>query len=358
MRKIYVLLSALLWSASAMASSTVAYIYSSTNDWNGTNVYDAASDGKVTLVKGSPFATLGTMVGTNGKFFVTQGLDYVFSYAVESNGGIGKLVSEINTQLYSGVQCGIDANYSGQAELDHTGEYVYIMLNSDGSCAAIQTYKISNKGVLTFEGSTLLPYAYASLPAVTGNEKFAAGFNGCCGFYKYQRESSDGVLNYITATETDPFEAQPGVNPTPDPTDHLATIVQGDGYWQLASYTVDSHGDVESTNTDAEMPILEEDWNALKLDPTGKYLAVAIGTGVALYHFNGAKPITPFTNVIGDSGYVQYMAWDNSGHLYAVNGASGRLHVYTVTSKGITESKDSPTASGLFLSGPIVVRAE
>jgi hypothetical protein len=31
----------------------------------------------------------------------------------------------------------------------------------------------------------------------------------------------------------------------------------------------------------------------MKLDPTGKILAVATGTGIAFYHFNGADPITP-----------------------------------------------------------------
>src|ERR1700722_6960108 len=106
MHKIYVLLSALPLSASAMASATVAYIYSNTNSLNGTNVWSTTGNGKVTLIKGSPFPTLGYLVGTNGSFLITQSEGWLYSYTVESNGGIGALESEINTQLYSGSHCG------------------------------------------------------------------------------------------------------------------------------------------------------------------------------------------------------------------------------------------------------------
>jgi small-conductance mechanosensitive channel len=79
----------------------------------------------------------------------------------------------------------------------------------------------------------------------------------------------------------------------------------------------------------------------MKMDPTGKYLAIATGPGVQLYHFNGAKPITSFTGVIGTSGSISQIAWDTSGHLYALN-TSGKVHVYTVTSTSVKEVAGSP----------------
>ena len=83
-----------------MASAQEAYVYDTVA--KGTYAYDASSTGTLTLIKGSPFQTVGSLIGTNGKFLVTSDTTTVFSFAVESNGAIGKQVSSINTQLYSG----------------------------------------------------------------------------------------------------------------------------------------------------------------------------------------------------------------------------------------------------------------
>jgi WD40 repeat protein len=105
------------------------------------------------------------------------------------------------------------------------------------------------------------------------------------------------------------------------------------------------------------MPIfsLDDSISSILLDPTGKILAVAINTGVQFFHFNGAEPITPFTGIIGVTGYVTGMAWDNVGHLYAQNGAKGRMHVYEVTETSARELPDSPTAIPI---GSFVVRTK
>jgi hypothetical protein len=176
----------------------------------------------------------------------------------------------------------LSPTHSPSVELDHTGKYVYIMLSSSEAieqsepCAAIQTYKISSAGELTFEGSTVLPVFPTYIPAVTGNNEFAEGFSECCFFTAFSRESSTGVLNVISSSEIDPPGYEPIYPPTPDPTDHLAVVVQSvvGGDYHLASYTVNSHGDTVSTNTGDDMLPLNS-WYALKLDPTGKYLAVA-----------------------------------------------------------------------------------
>ena len=69
----------------------------------------------------------------------------------------------------------------------------------------------------------------------------------------------------------------------------------------------------------------------MTISPSGKILAVSVGTGVRFFHFNGAEPITEFTGIIGTSGYISSMQWDNSNHLYAISYQSQELYVLTVT---------------------------
>jgi hypothetical protein len=78
------------------------------------------------------------------------------------------------------------------------------------------------------------------------------------------------------------------------------------------------------------------------ISPAGNLLAFAAGTGVQFYHFNGAKPITEFTGIIGTSGYISRMSWDKSNHLYAINGGTGNLHIYEVTTTSAHEVPGSP----------------
>jgi outer membrane protein assembly factor BamB len=113
---------------------------------------------------------------------------------------------------------------------------------------------------------------------------------------------------------------------------------------QLASYTGNSQDTATTTNVSESMPTLANGWRGLMaMNPAGTILAVATGTGTQFFHFNGAEPITPFTGgVIGSSGFITAMAWDNDGHLYALNGATGRLHVYAVTSTTAKEVSGSP----------------
>jgi hypothetical protein len=66
------------------------------------------------------------------------------------------------------------------------------------------------------------------------------------------------------------------------------------------------------------------------------------GRSLQFFHFNGADPITPLTTVTGKSGWFTTMAWDSSNHLYVLNGQSGRLHVYTVSSSSVVEASGSP----------------
>jgi hypothetical protein len=313
------------------------------------------------------------MVGTNGKFFITgattanpsDNSTFLFSYEILPNGGIGEQVSKIDTGLYTaGASClSSPANYPGYyftAELDHTGSYVYAVFswwgNPSSSClSVVQTFEISKTGQLLFKGYTTinsaLPVGQFPSIEVLGNNKFAYT-PATSTFLSFARETS-GVLNTIH-TDTVLPKAEPGSggiyrlagNITPDPTNHFAaTLWAPDGQWQIASFTVDTQGNVSTTNTWDNMPALPQNDGVydMMLDPTGKILAVAYGTGIQLYHFNGAHAITPFTGLVGISGAIGQLAWDDHGHLYGFNSDSSKMHVYDVTSKGMTETAGSRT---------------
>ena len=141
----------------ATTTTPVAYVYVSTS--KGTDLYDAASNGKLTLVSGSPFPTSGFMVGSNGKYLITAGTDDIYSYKIASNGAIEGKVSELDTQSFSGGKCGATAG----AVLDHSGKDVYVSLKGapadDGNelCDALQSSSISSSsGTFTFKGDVLV----------------------------------------------------------------------------------------------------------------------------------------------------------------------------------------------------------
>jgi len=77
------------------------------------------------------------------------------------------------------------------------------------------------------------------------------------------------------------------------------------------------------------------------LSPSGKFLAIIASEGVQFFYIDGTA-IKTLTGIVGTSGDIGAIAWDSSNHLYALNGESGRLHVYTVTSTSVVEAPGSP----------------
>jgi hypothetical protein len=164
----------------AKAAAPVADVYVQTS--KGVNVYDATTAGKLTLVKGSPFSTSGQMEGNNGKYLISVGTDYLRTYAIESTGAVGKQASEIDTQDFSGSECG-DTNGGGSV-LDHTGEYFHVSLDSFGSvgnCDAWQSYQITSSGGPIFLGDVEAG-GYSdgwstgvSIPTISGDDMFGYG---------------------------------------------------------------------------------------------------------------------------------------------------------------------------------------
>ncbi|HEY2857317.1 MAG TPA: hypothetical protein VGJ21_02745, partial [Terracidiphilus sp.] len=267
----------------ALAQSPVAYVYVAEDRPSATvtspiTVYTASSTGKLTQIAGSPFTqTSGTMSGTNGSHFLTVDQNsstahqYLHVYNVGANGAIGAQVSQHDLHTW----CSMDEG----AEFDHSGQFVYV-LDAQSCGGAYQSFALSKSGQLTFVGSLKQPGTpFFTLPTFAGNDKFAYNFVPSPGsdapcptsnFIGLGRESS-GALENIGFTETDPtppagYQAFQSGLVTDDPTNHLASLVEfqngpcGESGIQdkLASYTVQTNGDLVSTNTAEDMPELAE----------------------------------------------------------------------------------------------------
>jgi hypothetical protein len=367
------------------APAPVAYVYVGTS--KGINLYNAAPNGKLTLVSDSPFKITGLMIGSNQKFFITLGIYWLRSYQVKANGAIGAQVSQINTQNYSGRDCGT----TNGAVLDHSGQDVYALLNvpPDGNnvCDAYQTFKIATtSGQLTFNGATTQDNTsppMRNLPTFLANNKFAYAVNNfrfltsygpddiyLNGESTFTRESN-GTLEYLTSGPGNPsynwgfpppFSLGGGddylwewipLQVTADATNHLAVAMYP---WydppkgsierpQLASFTVNSQGYPASTNTYKNMPVPDVYPVVLNMSPDGKLLAVGGYGGLQVFHFNGGAPITRYSKIL-TSAQINWIRWDKAHHLYALS-TNGKLYVYAITPTSIAAAPGSPyTVSG------------
>jgi hypothetical protein len=112
---------------------------------------------------------------------------------------------------------------------------------------------------------------------------------------------------------------------------------------QLGSFTVDARGNISSTNTSANMPNPHVFPTTMSMSPFGKFLAVSdfAATGLQVFHFNGASPITPYRTLLTNAT-IQLIRWDKANHLYAVSNSTKKMYVYTVTATSITQAPGSP----------------
>ena len=364
-------------SSAATATAAQAFVYVGTT--KGVYLYNAASNGSLSLVSGSPFSITGSAVGSNGKFFVSLGTAYLRSYPVASNGAIKGQASQINTQLYSGSECGT----AQDAVLDHTGQDVYVqhdLLPADQeSCTGLQSFKISSTGALAFLGATQFATegetginASTTPLKLSGNGSYAytASFDHECDVrtWELKRESSGAMLfnsyEILMVPSTPPGWRWESFFMTADPTNHLAVAMTGQSgsfgpcadvvhLTQLASFTVASDGSLATTNTPAKMPTPQVNPTVLNMSPSGQFLAVGgaatfntgmNGTqtpGLQVFHFNGANPVTPYSKVL-TSAPIDEIRWDKNNHLYALSNAAKKLYAYTVTSGSITAVPGSP----------------
>jgi hypothetical protein len=283
--------------ASATAAP-VALVYVQTTP--GVMVYSTAANGTLTAVEGSPYKVSGQMEDISGKFLISVGDTYLHVYSIESNGAVGKQISQINTASYGGSECG---GTSGQGSvLDHTGKYLYVQLNTLNKCAAWQTYRIEPDGFLQFLGDTESYQLYyeeyedlgnqvvaSTVPTISSNDKFQYGifnlsavaadqcFNGVCPNFSAFK-TSGGILEQNSSfSEKDPV-AETGNrfipwswnSPRADGNGHLAVLMDqlydaggdySDSRLRVASYTINpTTGALTSTNAYQNMPIVQVNW--------------------------------------------------------------------------------------------------
>jgi hypothetical protein len=338
-------------STSNPATSPVAYVYvsnaasSTTNQING---YAAASNGSLTAISGSPFKQNVNWMAVNGTWlFGVANLDEdIYSFKIGSNGALS--LKDKYTVVTNGD--GVISDY-----LDHTGSTLYADLYSTNNDYLSYSINQSN-GMITAIGDLPGGPSNNSPVSFIGNNVFA--YSSSCYHFGPEiigvKRASSGTLSYLNNFNP-PYPAEKSGGfycpwlAAADPTNHLAIAMEPltstwaqDGPWQLATYTVDGSGNLTTNSTYQNMPsVLVGTVSNYWMSPSGKYLAVGGSSGLQIFHFNGANPITKFTGLLTSSP-IEQIFWDNANHVYAISHESSKLFVYTVTSSGVTQAPGSP----------------
>lgn len=337
--------------------ATFVYIASSKSASNNEIVaYQSDSNGQLTPVAGSPFAVNAAYMTASGKYLFTTDGTNIYTYAVASDGGIAQ-TSSIDANQSNPNHCGSPISLF----TDRTGSTLYD-LDYVSDCANNQygSFSIdSSTGALTFIALSGAASPVFNKPlSFLGNDMY--GYSASCWhyiqeIYRFQR-NSDGSLTLVS----DLGSAPP--MPTPPPGDtycpwlaaadtgkHVAITLsamnassfQADGPTQIAVYTADGAGNLSPNSTAADMPeVVVGNVSDMQMSPAGNYLAVA-GTGLQVFNFNGANPVTQLTGLLTNTP-IDQIAWDHSNHLYAISHSAGQLFVFTVTSAGATQAPGSP----------------
>ena len=349
----FLCLIASLWPV--LSSAQVAQVYVSTP--SGIAVYNAASDGKLTAIKGSPFHTTAGQVSDslvlNGNYLFaiapgpTNFFTNIDSFLIESSGAI-KFLSTTNTIPHVKNHNG----YVLSLFSDKTGSTVYAGVEGQGTAnLPFLSYSVEKEtGELNYTGQIQSDLAIPFPLAFSGSNHYAYGA-GCSELKGFER-LSDGVLIYghggplpEPAPGTDFCAVQ---NPASDATDHVVFVVDPlggkDSRPQLATYSVESEGRLTTSSTYRNMPrVAVGTVSSIQLSPEGNLLAVGGTLGLQIFHFNGSKPISALTGLLNKT-HAQFsdFHWDKHNHLYAIDRANQKLYVYTVTPWSVVQAPGSP----------------
>ncbi len=342
----------------SVTTSPVAYIYVSSvlsQTSNHIYAYSAAPNGALAPVLGSPFPGNAEYMALNGKFlFANDPTDtYIYSFRIESNGALQQ-VSSIDAAKYNPLPSGGPGNLF----LDHTGTTLYdgdIYAYGTGS-NAYQFFTIdSYTGQLNYLGITADGGTdVEDVLSFIGNNVYAYS-SSCYHFtpdiYGYKRNTNK-TLSRLSMQP--PIPAGPNGDTycpylaAADPTNHVVVSLAPYSNWapagqpQLAVYTATSTGSLTTTSTAANMPKTSvTSVNDMWMAPSGKLLAVAGTTGLEVFHFNGASPITHYTGLL-TTKQVDQVWWDNANHLYALSRSAGKFYVFTVTPTSYSQAPGSP----------------
>ncbi len=311
------------------------------------NGYAAAANGSLTTIPGTPFATPGGDIALNGEWLFSTDGNNIYSFSIAANGSL-KQVDSLQVETSGGL---------GNLFLDHSGTSLYVDYYTENN--EYMAYSIDNSsGKLTYMDNVMGGPSIGAVASFVGNNEYAYS-SSCYHFtpeiYGLQR-ASDGAITELNITPAIPATKIPGFYcpflAAADPTNHVAVAMQPlnsnwatVGPYELATYTADSTGNLTTTSTYANMPSTEVagSWGLTDywMSPSGKFLAVAGNLGLQIFHFNGANPITKYTNLLV-SEEVDQVFWDNSNHLYALGRTAGKLWVFTVTGTSVKQAPGSP----------------
>jgi hypothetical protein len=337
------------------SSSPVAFVYVVSAPPSGENQiigYATASNGSLSTIPGTPFSTTITDVALNSAWlFGTDGKN-LDSFSIAPNGSL-KHVDTLPVEPSGGLN---------SLFLDHTGTSLYADYYTTNNEEL--AYSIDNStGKLTYIDNIMAGPGFGYVESFVGDNEYA--YESTCyhftpSIYGIQRSNS-GAITMLNVNQLFPTAPMGDFycpwSAAADPTNHLAIAVQllnsnfsPLGPYQLATYTVDSAGQLSTTSTYKNMPTtaaggakgsetsyVTDYW----MSPSGQFLAVAGTSGLQVFHFNGANPITKYTGLLV-SEEVDQVFWDNSNHLYAIGDTAGKLWVFTVTGTSVTEAPGSP----------------
>jgi len=323
--------------------------------------YKADSTGALTRLAGSPFwktsKTLLAMAHTANWFFVSDGTN-IYTFSIAASGAL-KQVSSVDAAKFYGFS-GLTGDF---LTLDHTGSTLYSLALDGAGDNEFQFFnKNSSTGALSFIGSSDDTTLYGAL-AFTGNNQFAYGF-GC-----FQDESHaygfkrgvDGTLTRLNLSLNVPTFPNGDFcldTTATNPANNLAVSMYletstsgppGPPAW-LGVYTADSSGNLTTKSTSATMPKAAVGTvHQMTASPAGNLLALGGTSGLQVFHFNGANPITSYTALLATHELNQ-MQWDTHDHLFGIS-SSGRLYAFKITATGHKQAPGSP----YFITNPLAI---
>ena len=353
--------------SAAKSNPPVAFVYVLSNFTGSTNhllAFAADSSGKLTSLHSSPVKANLSNMAVNGRHLYGSKISAptLPAFAIAADG---------NLKYIRGVPSGgADCGSPGPVIFDHTGTDLYVSVSTGGECdySAYLTYTGAHVGKLKYAGTTAGAFLYNTPLSFIGNNVFAYG-SACVDYqggyldtFAGYRRGSNGVLTNASINAPTPSTGHSGTFycrslTAADPANHLAVSMQqidnssdsAVGMPQLGVYSADSHGNLTTTSTGANMPTTAVGYvSNLSMSPSGKLLAVGGSSGLQIFHFNGANPITHYTGLLTTDSINQVnpsnslMYWDHANHLYAISPTAGKLFVFTITPTSVSQAPGSP----------------
>jgi len=348
------------------ASGPVAYIYvsSAPRKPNPDAVFGfaAAANGALTPIPNSP-------LGLNESLIASSPTTVVGFNAHTLSFDSFQIASDGSLSYASSISC-VQNDYGCESvytmTFDNAGADLYVNEQFAGSGYSTNSFSVDgSSGSLTYLGVLLALWDNSNI-SFMHNDVLAFSFDQIsCAYDSLDefRRQSNGMLVLTQSHFQQPIPP-PNVSlyyadiAAADPAGNYVAMVEQPvnppydcdaGYpVQIAAYTVESNGDLNTNSTYQNMPSTPIiDPQDMKISPSGKLLAVGGEEGLQIFRFNGSQPVTHYTGLLTTDPVTQ-LFWDNSDHLYALS--RGGLYVLTVTPDSITNAPGSPHSIA-FLQG-------